>query len=85
MKSIIPGTRQADKLNREATTEAFVYGIALVLSDVLHFGSKRIQRVVTALNEIMSGYAEQDSVMMCEDMQAELQSRGIEFEIKRRK
>lgn len=81
MKSIIPGTKHADKLNRMAMMDAFIYGTALALHDVYGFGAKRTGRVVKALAEIMNGYAEQSGGDIIKHMHAELKARKIDFDV----
>ena len=81
MKANLPGTKQAEKYNRQAILEAVIYAVALSLHDVYGFGAKRTRRVIKALSEIMEGYAEESSINIIDGMKAELKSRKIEFDI----
>jgi len=81
MKANIPGTKRAEAINRQIMLEVFIYAIALVLNDVLHFGPKRIQRIIKGLSEVLEGYADQDGATIVDGMKAELKNRGLEFDI----
>ncbi len=63
------------KYRRMIVTRLFM-SVALVLSDVLGFGTVRIVRVLRGLAEIINGYAV-FSATMNKDMAAELKDRGI--------
>lgn len=79
MRAILPNTRRGEKQQREIMTECFAYAIALVLHDVYGFGGKRIQRTITALNEVMTGYADEHGADLRAKMLDELRGRGIEL------